>query len=105
MLKVSNIPLSYLSHLREAHTGGNNTNIIDHTGKDPTVNSVLDLVEDCSIIEVRNPYSNRKVLKNACKGLKGIYIWKILNNTDMYIGYSINLYNRIVTYFSPYNLN
>jgi hypothetical protein len=83
----------------------NNTNNIDLSDKDPIANSVLDLVEDCSILEVRNPYNNRKVLKNACKGLRGIYIWEILNNTDIYIGYSINLYNRIVTYFSPYVLN
>jgi GIY-YIG catalytic domain/NUMOD1 domain len=61
--------------------------------------SVLNSPSDCSILEVINPYNNRKVLKNAYKGVKGIYIWEILNSKDIYVGYSVNLYNRIVSYF------
>jgi len=62
------------------------------------------LPHDCTTMEIKNPYNNRKTIKNACLGVKGIYIWENLDSSIIYVGYSINLYKRIVSYFEPWVL-
>ena len=52
-------------------------------------------------IEVKDPYNNRDTILKFTKKQKGIYIWKSLNNEILYVGHSINLYNRISSYFMP----
>lgn len=56
---------------------------------------------DCTVIEVKDPYNNRKLISNIAKNKKGLYIWELINSNDVYVGHSINLYNRIVSYFMP----
>lgn len=50
-------------------------------------------------IYVENPYINRKFLLKLAKGQKGVYVWE--DNNHAYVGHSINLYNRISSYFMP----
>lgn len=54
--------------------------------------------------EILNPFSNRsKIAKIAevAKEAKGVYIFEIENKNLCYVGSSINLYNRVCSYFMP----
>lgn len=52
-------------------------------------------------IEIMDPYYNREMILKLAKKQKGIYIWEKLDSHNMYVGHSINLYNRISSYFMP----
>jgi len=56
-------------------------------------------------ILVEDPYNNRKIIVNVTKKQKGIYVWETLDGENIYVGHSINLYNRISSYFMPSILN
>ena len=59
----------------------------------PKGNYVKVLIED--------PYNNRDIILKVTKRQKGIYVWETLDGKNMYVGHSINLYNRISYYFLP----
>jgi hypothetical protein len=44
---------------------------------------------------VKDPYNNRDIILKVSKKPKGVYIWESLDGKHMYVGHSINLYNRI----------
>lgn len=50
---------------------------------------------------INNPYCNRKYIAKISKKEKGVYIFEIEKTKLVYIGSSINLYNRICSYFMP----
>lgn len=50
-------------------------------------------------IYIENPFNNRKHLVKVAKNQKGVYVWE--DNSHIYVGHSINLYNRISSYFMP----
>ena len=50
---------------------------------------------------INNPYCNRKYIAKISKKEKGVYIFEIGKTKLVYIGSSINLYNRICSYFMP----
>lgn len=52
-------------------------------------------------IVVYDPYNNRDIILKVSKKQKGVYIWESLDGKHMYVGHSINLYNRISSYFMP----
>ena len=54
---------------------------------------------------VENPYNNRDIILKLTKSQKGVYIWESLKDKNIYVGHSINLYNRISSYFLPSILN
>lgn len=56
-------------------------------------------------IIIENPYKNRDTILKVAKKQKGVYIWETLDSKYMYVGHSINLYNRISSYFMPSILN
>lgn len=56
-------------------------------------------------ILVEDPYNNRNIILNVTKKQKGIYVWETLDGKNIYVGHSINLYNRISSYFMPSILN
>ncbi len=56
-------------------------------------------------ILVEDPYNNRDIILKMTKKQKGIYVWETLDGKSMYVGHSINLYNRISSYFMPSILN
>ena len=56
-------------------------------------------------IVIIDPFNNRDKILKIAKGEKGVYIWESLNGKNKYVGHSINLYNRISSYFMPSILN
>ena len=52
-------------------------------------------------ILVNDPFNNRDIILKVTKKQKGVYIWESLDNKHKYVGHSINLYNRISSYFMP----
>jgi GIY-YIG catalytic domain/NUMOD1 domain len=48
---------------------------------------------------IMDPYNNREKIKKVSKNMKGIYIFEILKHKYVYVGSSINLYNRVCSYF------
>lgn len=56
-------------------------------GKGKKHNYVKVLVDD--------PFNNRDIVLEVSKNQKGVYIWETLDGKHMYVGHSINLYNRI----------
>jgi len=50
---------------------------------------------------ILDPYNNKDEIKKVSKKMKGIYVFEILNYNYVYIGSSINLYNRVCSYFMP----
>nr|YP_007507066.1 GIY endonuclease [Ceratocystis cacaofunesta]YP_009704205.1 GIY endonuclease [Ceratocystis fimbriata]YP_009710357.1 GIY endonuclease [Ceratocystis albifundus]AFO38118.1 GIY endonuclease [Ceratocystis cacaofunesta]QEN73768.1 GIY endonuclease [Ceratocystis fimbriata]QFX74859.1 GIY endonuclease [Ceratocystis albifundus] len=50
-------------------------------------------------IVVNDPSNNRKLILNNTKNKKGVYVWESLDGKNLYVGHSINLYNRISSYF------
>jgi len=51
--------------------------------------------------EILNPFSNRSKIAEVAKEAKGVYIFEIENKNLCYVGSSINLYNRVCSYFMP----
>jgi GIY-YIG catalytic domain/Cytochrome C and Quinol oxidase polypeptide I/NUMOD1 domain len=56
-------------------------------------------------ILVDDPFNNRDIILKITKRQKGVYIWESLDGKQIYVGHSINLYNRISSYFMPSILN
>ena len=56
-------------------------------------------------IHISNPYVNRGTILKLTKRQKGVYVWSSIDNKNVYVGHSINLYNRISSYFMPSILN
>ena len=54
---------------------------------------------------IKDPYKNRDTILKITKKQKGVYVWAALDDKNMYVGHSINLYNRISSYFMPSILN
>ena len=54
---------------------------------------------------IKDPYNNRDAILKITKTQKGVYVWATLDNKNMYVGHSINLYNRISSYFMPSIIN
>ncbi|KIH86269.1 cytochrome oxidase subunit 1 (mitochondrion) [Sporothrix brasiliensis 5110] len=50
-------------------------------------------------IYIENPFNNKNLVSKVSKNQKGVYIWE--SNNHAYVGHSINLYNRISSYFMP----
>lgn len=74
-------------------TGNNNNNDGNKNSKDPKDKYVKILVND--------PFNNRDIILKVTKKQKGVYIWESVDGKHMYVGHSINLYNRISSYFMP----
>ncbi|KAG0632579.1 hypothetical protein HOY80DRAFT_32312 [Tuber brumale] len=52
-------------------------------------------------IEVKDPSNNRDIILKIAKKQKGVFFWETLDEQNLYVGHSINLYNRISSYFMP----
>ena len=52
-------------------------------------------------ILINDPYNNRVEIANIAKGEKGVYIFEVKSKNLKYVGSSINLYNRVCSYFMP----
>lgn len=58
---------------------------------------------DYKKFEIIDPFNNRSKISEYAKGSKGVYLFEVLElDKDIkYIGSSINLYNRVSSYFMP----
>lgn len=72
--------------------GNNNNNENNNKDLRPKQKYVKVLVE--------NPYNNRDIILKVTKKQKGVYVWETLDGKHVYVGHSINLYNRISSYFT-----
>lgn len=70
-------------------TDGNNNNSNNNDDKIPKYTKVF----------IENPFNNRKIILQVTKNQRGVYVWE--DNQHAYVGHSINLYNRISSYFMP----
>ena len=52
-------------------------------------------------IVILDPFNNRSQIAEVAKGSKGVYIFEELESNNIYVGSSINLYNRVCSYFMP----
>jgi hypothetical protein len=77
--------------------------IINNNDNKPNPNKDEDQIPKYTKVYVSNPFNNRDLILKVAKNQKGIYIWK--SNDHAYVGHSINLYNRISSYFMPSILN
>lgn len=50
---------------------------------------------------ILDPFNNRSKIAEVAKGAKGIYIFELIDKKALYVGSSINLYNRVCSYFMP----
>ena len=50
-------------------------------------------------VEILDPYHNRTQIAKVAKNSKGVYLFDIENLNMKYVGSSINLYNRVCSYF------
>ena len=50
---------------------------------------------------ILDPFNNRKQIAEVGKGAKGVYIFEVESKQIAYVGSSINIYNRVCTYFMP----
>jgi len=93
--KVNNdnnsLPLSEYNNNNDDHNYNNKNNQRKNNKKHPNYIKVL----------VNDPFNNRNIILEVTKKQKGVYIWETLDGKDMYVGHSINLYNRISSYFMP----
>jgi hypothetical protein len=60
-------------------------------------NNNNDKIPKYTKVFIENPFNNRKVILKVAKNQKGVYVWQ--DNKHAYVGHSINLYNRISSYF------
>ena len=89
--------------LANTNTNNNDSIIIENDNKNEKEKR-NDKFKYIKII-VENPYNNRDTILKVTKKQKGVYIWETLDGKNMYVGHSINLYNRISSYFMPSILN
>jgi len=54
---------------------------------------------------IKDPFSNRDKIAEVAKGAAGVYIFSMEKSSSLYVGSSINLYARIVSYFMPSIIN
>src|SRR5277367_672467 len=50
---------------------------------------------------IMDPFNNRSYISNVAKKAKGIYIFETTDTKKIYVGSSINLYSRVISYFMP----
>ena len=77
----------------------NSDNIIITNENNNNKNEDNDKIPKYTKVYIENPFDNRKVILKVAKGQKGVYLWE--DNKHSYVGHSINLYNRVSSYFMP----
>jgi GIY-YIG catalytic domain/Cytochrome C and Quinol oxidase polypeptide I/NUMOD1 domain len=80
----------------------NNKNLSSSSENPPGENS-SEALEDSHYdkIVILDPFNNRSKFAEVAKGSKGVYIFEELESNNIYVGSSINLYNRVSSYFMP----
>jgi hypothetical protein len=53
----------------------------------------------CNYINISDPYNNRALIKESCKGNRVVYIWTYLHTGICLVGSSSNSVERVLSYF------
>jgi hypothetical protein len=53
----------------------------------------------CNYINISDPFNNRKLIKETCKGNRVVYIWTYLPTGVCLVGSSSNSVERVISYF------
>lgn len=96
---MQNLSLFSVTSLYEGIGKNYHTNV--EIGKGNNQKDPLDSKYDYTKVTVEDPYYNRDIIARVAKKQKGVYVWSTLDNKPLYVGHSINLYNRITSYFMP----
>ena len=105
MVKKYYILTSHVTFFKEVNSVDNNSLLLNecdnnngrHNPDDENEGKKHNYVK----VLVDAPYDNRDIILKVTKKQKGVYIWETLDGKHKYVGHSINLYNRISTYFMP----
>lgn len=95
----------YLLHLNtgKVFSDNNNNLIIGNNKNDGNNNDDNENYKDPKYkytkVLVNDPFNNRDIILKVTKKQKGVYVWESVDNKNMYVGHTINLYNRISSYF------
>jgi hypothetical protein len=108
MLSISPIPgiMNYHTYINisndEDTDSGDKKNLDNNKGiANKLKNNELKLNENFTRLKVKDPYNNRDTILKFTKKQKGVYIWESSDGEPLYVGHSVNLYNRISSYFMP----
>lgn len=86
-------------HLVKVFLDLHGINLYNHTvvkiGSNKTPKNSLNSKHNYTKVIIEDPYNNRDLIARVAKKQKGIYEWATLEGKTLYIGHSINLYNRI----------
>ena len=52
-------------------------------------------------VEITDPDKNRLKIREVAKGARGVYVFEVKDAKVIYVGSSINLYNKVCSYFIP----
>jgi len=85
--------LVYFYNFSKVYNKKENDKYINHINNKPPFEYKEFIIVD--------PYNNRdKIAKEASKD-KGVYVFEVIKSKIFYVGSSINLYNRVCSYFMP----
>uniref|UniRef100_UPI0022385457 GIY-YIG endonuclease n=1 Tax=Ramaria rubella TaxID=113071 RepID=UPI0022385457 len=77
----------------------NNSSVISSVDTvDPSIKSLALVYKKIVILD---PFNNRSKIAEVAKGEKGVYVFEVIESKDIYVGSSVNLYNRVCSYFMP----
>ena len=106
MFKYRNIIISFLSILNKKvknivyfysfskiYNKKENEKYINHINNKPPFEYKEFIIVD--------PYNNRDKIAKVASKSKGVYVFEIIKSKIFYVGSSINLYNRVCSYFMP----
>ena len=115
MVKKYSILTSHLTFFKQVNSANNNSLLLNecdnnsllldecdnNNGGDKPYNENDGKKHNYVKVLVDAPYDNRDIILKVTKKQKGVYVWETLDGKHKYVGHSINLYNRISSYFMP----
>ena len=101
-LQMLNSFLVFLGNVKNYHTIKITSSVkLSHGGNDNTPKDPLNSKYNYTKVIIEDPYNNRDTIARLAKKQRGVYVWETLDGKNLYVGHSINLYNRICSYFMP----
>jgi hypothetical protein len=105
MVKKYSILTSHVTFFKQVNSADNNSFLLNecdnNNGAHKPGNENDGKKHNYVKVLVDAPYDNRDIILKVTKKQKGVYIWETLDGKHKYVGHSINLYNRISSYFMP----
>ena len=89
--RVKNIVYFYI--ISKVHNNKENIKYINHINNKPPFEYKEFIIID--------PYNNREKIAKVASKSKGVYVFEVIKSKIFYVGSSINLYNRVCSYFMP----